>query len=177
MLFGDADPAGRLPVTFYKADETLPAFDDYRMDNRTYRYFKGTPLYAFGHGLSYARFTYSGLRLDREHVDRKGKLRATVKVKNSGTRAGEEVVQLYLRAVDAPHARANHELRGFQRVALRAGEERTLTFMIRRPPTCATTTSSAAITPLIQAGTRCRWAPPAPISGWREPLRYPDGNT
>jgi beta-glucosidase len=128
VLFGDADPAGRLPVTFYKADETLPAFDDYRMDGRTYRYFKGKPLYAFGHGLSYTKFSYSGLALDRNRIGSRDRLHITVKVKNTGKRAGEEVVQLYLRAVDTPHARASKELRGIQRIALAPGEQRTLTF-------------------------------------------------
>ncbi|HTQ37242.1 MAG TPA: glycoside hydrolase family 3 C-terminal domain-containing protein [Steroidobacteraceae bacterium] len=130
VLFGDADPAGRLPVTFYKADEQLPAFDDYHMDGRTYRYFKGTPLYAFGYGLSYAHFDYSGLKLDHDSVAGKSTLHATLKVRNSGKRAGDEVVQLYLRAVDTPHARANKELRGFQRITLRPGEERTVSFEI-----------------------------------------------
>jgi beta-glucosidase len=130
VLFGDVDPAGRLPVTFYKAEELLPAFDDYRMEGRTYRYFRGTPLYAFGHGLSYTRFEYSNLRLDREWVTRVSRLRIKVKVENTGARAGDEVVQLYLRAVDAPHARANKELRGFQRITLQPGEKRELTFSI-----------------------------------------------
>jgi beta-glucosidase len=130
VLFGNADAGGRLPVTFYKGDEALPAFDDYRMDNRTYRYFKGTPLYPFGHGLSYTRFSYSDLKLDRDRVEAKGKLRVTVKVRNTGSRAGDEVVQLYLRALDAPHARSSKELRGFQRVSLKPGEQRTLTFAL-----------------------------------------------
>jgi beta-glucosidase len=130
VLFGNADAGGRLPVTFYKADEKLPDFEDYRMDGRTYRYFKGTPLYAFGHGLSYTQFGYSDLKLSRDRVSGKDKLRVTVKVKNTGARAGDEVVQLYLRAVDAPHARANKELRGVQRVTLKPGEQRSLTFEI-----------------------------------------------
>jgi beta-glucosidase len=130
VLFGNADAGGRLPVTFYKADEVLPAFDDYRMDRRTYRYFKGTPLYPFGHGLSYTRFTYSGLKVHSDHLGAKGTTSVSVKVKNTGTRTGDEVVQLYLRAVDAPHARANKELRGIQRVTLKAGEQRTLSFAI-----------------------------------------------
>jgi len=128
VLFGDADPAGRLPVTFYKADEQLPAFDDYHMDGRTYRYFKGTPLYAFGYGLSYAHFDYSALKLDHDRVGSKGRLRATLQVRNTGQRAGDEVVQLYLHALSAPHARASKELRGFQRITLQPGEERKVSF-------------------------------------------------
>ncbi len=130
VLFGNSDAGGRLPVTFYKADEVLPAFDDYRMEQRTYRYFKGTPLYPFGHGLSYTRFAYSSLKLDRDRLGAQGRMRVSVKVKNTGARTGDEVVQLYLRAVDTPHARANKELRGVQRVTLKPGEERTLTFAV-----------------------------------------------
>ncbi|MEJ0098381.1 MAG: glycoside hydrolase family 3 C-terminal domain-containing protein [Pseudomonadota bacterium] len=130
VLFGDVDPAGRLPVTFYHADDTLPAFDDYRMDGRTYRYLHRAPLYAFGHGLSYTRFTYSELKLDADKLARKDRLHVTVKVQNSGARAGDEVVQLYLRGTKAPHARANKELRGFMRVSLQPGETRQLSFEI-----------------------------------------------
>jgi beta-glucosidase len=130
VLFGDANPAGRLPVTFYKADEKLPAFDDYSMQGRTYRYFDGEPLYPFGHGLSYTTFAYSDLRLDRAKAGAKQPVTATVKVRNSGKRAGDEVVQLYARALDPKQPRARKELRGFQRVTLQPGEERTLTFKL-----------------------------------------------
>ncbi|HEY0504776.1 MAG TPA: glycoside hydrolase family 3 C-terminal domain-containing protein [Lysobacter sp.] len=130
VLFGDANPAGRLPVTFYKADEQLPAFDDYAMRGRTYRYFAGEPLFAFGHGLSYTTFDYSGLALDRARASAQQPVNVSVKVKNSGQRAGDEVVQLYLAALDAKRERARKELRGFQRVHLQPGEERTVTFAI-----------------------------------------------
>jgi beta-glucosidase len=129
-LFGDANPAGRLPVTFYKSVEQLPPFDDYAMQGRTYRYFKGEPLYPFGYGLSYTRFAYSDLQLDRDALGADGHLRITVKVKNTGRRAGDEVVQLYLHALQAPHARAIKSLRGFQRIALKPGEERSVSFDI-----------------------------------------------
>jgi len=134
VLFGDANPGGRLPVTFYKGTEQLPAFDDYDMDGRTYRYFKGEPLYPFGFGLSYTHFTYSDLTLDHERVRANGKLKVTVQVKNSGERAGDEVVQLYLRGVNTAHARANRDLRGFQRVNLQPGETRKLTFEVSPTP-------------------------------------------
>ena len=130
VLFGDANPAGRLPVTFYKADEKLPAFDDYAMRGRTYRYFEGEPLYPFGHGLSYTDFAYSGLKLDRSNAGSNDQVRVSLKVKNSGARAGEEVVQLYLRPLEPRRERAIRELRGFQRVNLQPGEERTLSFAI-----------------------------------------------
>lgn len=128
VLFGDANPAGRLPVTFYKADEQLPAFDDYAMRGRTYRYFDGEPLYPFGHGLSYTRFAYSGLRLDRSSAGPKQQVRVSVKVKNTGQRAGDEVVQLYLHPLEPQRDRARKELRGFQRVTLQPGEEREVSF-------------------------------------------------
>jgi len=128
VLFGDVSPAGRLPVTFYSADEQLPAFVDYDMANRTYRYFRGTPLYPFGHGLSYTTFDYSGLRLDRDRAAVDDTLTATVTVRNSGQRASDEVVQLYLRPLAPMRERAVRELRGFQRVHLAPGESRELRF-------------------------------------------------
>ncbi|HTV84472.1 MAG TPA: glycoside hydrolase family 3 C-terminal domain-containing protein [Dyella sp.] len=130
VLFGNTNPAGRLPVTFYKADEKLPAFDDYSMQGRTYRYFKGEPLYPFGYGLSYTQFAYSDLQLDRTSVGDDGHLHITLKVKNSGQRAGDEVVQLYLSAQGEPHARAIKQLRGFQRIHLQAGETGNVSFDI-----------------------------------------------
>lgn len=127
-LFGDTNPAGRLPVTFYKADEKLPAFDDYAMQGRTYRYFDGKPLYPFGHGLSYTRFAYSDLTLDNPQATPAQTVRVTVKVRNAGDRAGEEVVQMYLKPKHADRDRARKDLRGFQRIALQPGEERSVSF-------------------------------------------------
>ena len=115
-------------MTFYKADEKLPAFDDYAMQGRTYRYFDGQPLYPFGHGLSYTRFTYSDLELDSSEGSSAQAVQVTVKIRNTGDRAGEEVVQLYLKPKQAERERARKDLRGFQRIALKTGEERTLTF-------------------------------------------------
>ena len=129
-LFGHTNPAGRLPITFYKVDEKLPAFDDYRMEGRTYRYFKGEPLYPFGYGLSYTHFAYSDLRLDRSNVRSGDHIKIALKVKNTGERVGDEVVQLYLQPLHAPHARVNKELRGFRRLHLQAGEEQAVTFDI-----------------------------------------------
>lgn len=128
VLFGNTNPSGRLPITFYKADEQLPAFDDYRMEGRTYRYFKGKPLYPFGYGLSYTTFAYSDIQLDQSTVSADGHLTVTVKVKNSGARAGDEVVQLYARATHAGPWRSNKELRGFKRVSLAPGEEKDVSF-------------------------------------------------
>jgi beta-glucosidase len=127
-LFGDVNPAGRLPVTFYTADQPMPAFDDYSMEGRTYRYFRGTPLYPFGHGLSYTRFDYDALRFDAPRINADGRLSVQVDVTNTGKRAGDEVVQLYVRRVDAGPGEALQALRGFQRVQLAPGERRTVRF-------------------------------------------------
>ncbi|WCE03908.1 glycoside hydrolase family 3 C-terminal domain-containing protein [Pseudoxanthomonas sp. JBR18] len=130
VLFGKINPAGRLPVTFYKAEETLPAFDDYAMAGRTYRYFDGEPLYPFGFGLSYTQFGYSELSLDHDRVGQSETFTATVKVTNQGQRAGDEVVQLYLRPRQATPGRALKDLRGFQRVHLQPGQTRELRFAL-----------------------------------------------
>jgi beta-glucosidase len=130
VLFGDFNPAGRLPVTFYRASEKLPAFDDYDMKGRTYRYFAGEPLYPFGHGLSYTRFEYSELKLDRTSTAPDQAVQASVQVRNSGGRAGDEVVQLYLRAVEPKQVRALKELRGVERIALKPGESKRVSFTV-----------------------------------------------
>lgn len=127
-LFGDTNPAGRLPVTFYKADEKLPDFDDYQMAGRTYRYFKGKPLYPFGYGLSYTQFRYSQMQINHTKASGDQPVKVTVRVKNSGKLAGDEVVQLYVRPLKTAHGRVNKELRGFQRVHLQPGEARELAF-------------------------------------------------
>lgn len=127
-LFGDVNPGGRLPVTFYRADQPMPAFGDYTMEGRTYRYFRGTPLYPFGHGLSYSRFDYSALKLRSPRITDTGTLNVQVDVVNSGKRAGDEVVQLYVRRREAAAGDARQALRGFKRVHLAPGERRTLTF-------------------------------------------------
>ncbi|MEJ0087724.1 MAG: glycoside hydrolase family 3 C-terminal domain-containing protein [Pseudomonadota bacterium] len=131
VLFGAVNPSGRLPITFYKADEKLPAFDDYSMKNRTYRYFEGKPLYPFGFGLSYTTFQYSGLKLDKSSVAADGSVQAAVTVKNTGKRPGDEVVQLYLQPLDPKRTRALKELRGIERIALKPGESRVVKFAIR----------------------------------------------
>jgi beta-glucosidase len=130
VLFGDADPAGRLPVTFYTGVQQLPPFDDYAMKGRTYRYFDGHPLFPFGYGLSYTQFDYADLHLDRTALDAGQSMQITLTVKNTGQRAGDEIVQLYLRALDAPHARAIKSLRGIRRISLKAGEQRAVSFDI-----------------------------------------------
>ena len=131
VLFGDANPSGRLPVTFYRSVAQLPAFDDYDMNGRTYRYFGGDPLYPFGHGLSYTRFEYSGLQIDRPEVAASDPLEVRATVANTGDRDGHEVVQLYVRALDPAVPMPVKELRSFERVALKAGEQKRVTFRLR----------------------------------------------
>ena len=101
VLFGKTNPSGRLPVTFYRSVSQLPAFADYDMKGRTYRYFEGDPLYPFGFGLSYTTFEYSGLAVDRPRVKAGDPLVVSMNLKNAGSRDGHEVVQLYVRALNA----------------------------------------------------------------------------
>jgi beta-glucosidase len=124
-LAGVNNPAGRLPVTFYKSVEQLPAFTDYNMKGRTYRYFTGEPLYPFGFGLSYSTFVYSGLVARRTATG--AEIRATVK--NTSAQDGEEVVQLYVGGGHEEGAPIRN-LRGFQRIHLRAGSSREVTFTL-----------------------------------------------
>jgi beta-glucosidase len=131
VLFGAGNPGGRLPVTFYKASEKLPDFEDYSMKNRTYRYFASQPLYPFGHGLSYTKFAYNGLRLDRNSVASDGSVQATVTVRNVGKRTGDEVVQMYLAPLDPKRARAIKELRGIERITLEPGQSRQVSFTVK----------------------------------------------
>jgi beta-glucosidase len=126
-LSGRNNPAGRLPVTFYKDVAQLPAFGDYAMGHRTYRYFDGTPLYPFGYGLSYTKFSYGKISLPKQTVHAGQPLVAEVALTNTGKLPGDEVAQAYLRF---PHVDGAPRvaLRGFQRVHLKAGESRTLRF-------------------------------------------------
>jgi beta-glucosidase len=129
VLFGDYNPAGRLPVTFYKSETQLPAFDNYSMDGRTYRYFTGEPLFPFGHGLSYTTFQYSNVKVLSKPVIGQP-ISVSVQVQNTGQRAGDEVVQLYVRHPGASGRVARHALEGFRRVSLKAGEKKTVTFTL-----------------------------------------------
>jgi beta-glucosidase len=122
VLFGDYNPAGRLPVTFYRSVEDLPPFEDYSMEGRTYRFFEGEVLYPFGFGLSYTRFGYDNLILEKKEVANGEPLTVSVDVSNTGKRDGEEVVQLYLRERETSVARPLKELKGFKRVAIKAGQ-------------------------------------------------------
>ena len=125
VLLGRCNPAGRLPVTFYRATADLPDFHDYNMESgHTYRFFKGKPLYAFGHGLSYTKFGYANLRVTPTAGNT---LTVSVDVTNTGGRDGDEVVQVY---GVPPAARENQALCGFARVALKAGQKKTVTITV-----------------------------------------------
>lgn len=129
VIFGDYNPAGRLPVTFYHSVSDLPSFEDYKMSTQTYRYFKGEPLYPFGYGLSYTTFEYSNLKASAS-AEVGDSLVVSVSVKNTGTVVGEEVAQLYVSHLDAPVAVPLRSLRGFKRVQLNPGESKLVTFSI-----------------------------------------------
>jgi len=131
VLFGKENPAGRLPITFYKANEKLPAFEDYSMKNRTYRYFTGEPLYPFGYGLSYTQFAYSSLKVSDKNIAADQTIDISVTVKNTGKVAGDEVVQLYVAPIKPKQERAQKELRGVERVHIPAGETRELKFRLK----------------------------------------------
>jgi beta-glucosidase len=129
ILFGDYNPAGRLPVTFYKGDEDLPAFGDYSMKNRTYRYFSGKPLYSFGYGLSYTTFNYGQLQAPASA--KKGTaIPVSVQLTNTGKMDGEEVIQLYIRRKNQSAGSPIRSLKGFARVSLNAGEQKTQQFLL-----------------------------------------------
>lgn len=129
VLFGDYNPAGRLPITFYKNDSDLPSFMSYDMSDRTYRYFKGEALYPFGYGLSYTKFTYSNLKVPS--VISKGEnITVTVAVKNTGKKNGDEVVQLYTAYNNEKELNPVRTLKGFRRITLKAGESKIITFKL-----------------------------------------------
>ncbi len=131
VLFGDANPAGRLPHTVYAADTQVPPLTEYDISKGfTYMYVKGAPLYAFGHGLSYTTFAYSGLKLSRTRIKSDGVVDVSVEITNTGRLAGDEVVQLYVHDVAASVVRPEKELRGFRRISLKPAEKRAVTFSL-----------------------------------------------
>ena len=129
VLFGDFNPSGKLPVTFYASNNDLPDFLDYSMANRTYKYFTGTPLYAFGYGLSYTTFEYGEGKLSATEMDKKGSVTITVPVTNTGKRDGAEIVQVYVKALDYPEAPIK-SLKGFQKLQIAAGQTATATITL-----------------------------------------------
>ena len=140
VLFGDYNPAGRLPVTFYHSVDDLPDFTDYAMKARTYRYFTGTPLYQFGYGLSYSKFQYTGLKAPQTVMPDQGSVTVKATVQNIGSRAGDEVAELYLRpAPDSSSRQISDDqpmprlvLAGFQRIPLTSGQSKVVSFTLTR---------------------------------------------
>ena len=129
-LFGLINPGGRLPVTFYRATSDLPPIDDYDMHKRTYRYFTGEPLYAFGFGLSYTTFAYRDLKITPAEVKPGEAVVVQVEVENTGERLGDEVVQLYVQDVEASLPVPQLQLQGFTRIRLAPGEKQTVRFTL-----------------------------------------------
>ena len=130
VLFGDLSPSGKLPITFPKSLDQLPPFDDYSMSGRTYRYMTEEPLYPFGFGLSYSKFDYSELRLDKSTLPLGDSLNVSLTLTNCGGSDAAEVAQFYLSDLQASTIVPLHHLIGFERVMLRAGESKTLKFTV-----------------------------------------------
>jgi beta-glucosidase len=130
VLFGEVNPSGRLPVTFYKSEKDIPDFSNYDMQGRTYRYFKGTPLYPFGYGLSYTTYEYSNLKVE-DSRDTQSPVNVSVDVKNTGKADGEEVVQIYVSNKTATSIVPIVALKGFKRVYLKQGEKKTVSFTLK----------------------------------------------
>ena len=129
VLFGDYNPGGKLPVTFYRSNDDLPDFMDYSMKNRTYRYFTGQPQYAFGYGLSYTTFNVGQGKLSAKSMKKNGKVTVTVPVTNTGKREGTETVQVYVKRLGDEGAPIK-ALKGFQKLSLKAGETKTATIAL-----------------------------------------------
>ncbi|WP_035675416.1 glycoside hydrolase family 3 C-terminal domain-containing protein [Flavobacterium frigidarium] len=130
ILFGDYNPSGRLPLTFYKDIKDIPAFDDYNMKGKTYRYFQGKPLYEFGFGLSYTSFKYSNLVLDKEQATNK-EILLSIDVTNTGKVDGDEVTELYMKSAKEDFQNTIRTLVGFERTFLKAGETKTVHFKVQ----------------------------------------------
>ena len=129
VLFGDYNPNGKLPVTFYRSNNDLPDFLDYSMKNRTYRYFTGVPQYAFGYGLSYTTFSLGDAKISAKQMKKNGKVTLTIPVTNTGSREGAETVQVYVKALDDAGAPIK-ALKGFQKLNLKAGETKKATITL-----------------------------------------------
>jgi beta-glucosidase len=130
VLFGAYSPAGRLPFTVPTSVDQLPPFEDYGMQGRTYRYMQDKPLFPFGFGLSYTTFSYGRIALSKTRVGPTGRIMVTAVVKNTGKRAGDEVVQCYLSDLEASVPVPRHKLVGFARVHLAAGQKQSVHFAV-----------------------------------------------
>jgi beta-glucosidase len=133
VLFGDYNPAGRLPLTWYQSTSDLPAFDDYEVfNNRTYMYFTGKPIYPFGFGLSYTNFVYSNIQLDKPEIDGSDTISVSVNVENTGKYDGDEVVQLYIQQKSGNLKLPQKQLKAFKRISLKMGETKNVNFQLSR---------------------------------------------
>lgn len=131
VIFGEFNPAGRLPHTVYASESQVPSQEEYDISKGfTYMHVKGAPLFAFGHGLSYTEFNYSSLRADAAPLAAGGNMTVSLDVQNRGARAGDEVVQIYTRALAGGAGRPAHELRGFKRITLAPGQKQTVSFAL-----------------------------------------------
>jgi beta-glucosidase len=128
IIFGDYNPSGKLPLTFYKSEKDLPQFDDYSMSNRTYRYFKGEVLYPFGYGLSFSKFKYNKVQIKK--LD--SQVEVTAIIKNTGKYDGEDVAQLYISTSNKDGNQPIRSLKGFERVSLKAGEKKEVKFLLKK---------------------------------------------
>ncbi|MDA3880819.1 MAG: glycoside hydrolase family 3 C-terminal domain-containing protein [Prolixibacteraceae bacterium] len=132
VLFGDYNPAGRLSTTWYKSTNDLPNMHEYDIkNNRTYMYYNDTPLYPFGHGLSYTNFEYDNLKLSSENLLKNDSLTISANITNTGEISGDEVVQLYIHTNSLSEIRPNKQLKGFKRINLAKGETKTVSFTLK----------------------------------------------
>ena len=148
VLFGDYNPAGRLPVTFYRSIDQIPAFENYDMKGKTYRYFKGTPLYPFGYGLSYSTFRYDDLQVPAT-LQAGDSIRTSIKVTNTSQRDGDEVVQLYVSLHNTGLKVPLRSLQGFKRIHLKAGQSQTVSFTLQPSQMAGRDENNA---PMVTAG-------------------------
>lgn len=132
LIFGEYSPSGRLPVTFYRNENKLPDFEDYSMEGRTYKYIKEKPLFPFGHGLSYSQFQYTGIQIEKNGLEKEQDLEVSVVVKNVGNVLADEIVQCYIRDLEASVGIPNHKLCGIKRVTLKPGEEKEIKLVIQK---------------------------------------------
>lgn len=128
VIFGNYNPSGRLPVTFVKSIDQLPPFENYSMQGRTYRYMNEEPLYPFGYGLSYTKFEYKNLKIEPEKLRIGKNVKISIEITNIGNQSGDEVVQLYLKDLDASTIIPHYELKGFKRIHINSGQTRRVTF-------------------------------------------------
>jgi len=130
IIFGKVNPSGKLPVTFVKTIDDLPPYEDYDMSNRTYRYFKGEPLYPFGFGLSYSELEYGELHISKKSFRKRDDINLSIDIKNNSDLAADEVVQLYVSKVNKEDDDPNVSLKAFQRITLEGGESQKVSFQL-----------------------------------------------